>query len=189
MSTPRVILLISTAIAILAACVTDKPEQLYQVGDIGPAGGIIIYSEHSLVENDNWAYMEVAPDAMQGIWGTEGTAAGINEDELGNGDIYTMKIIAVYGEGDYAAKTCDELVLNGYDDWYLPDCATMAWMSQYYCDVIANSFPSGWYWSTWECNYDSDYIVVQALNMPGWESNLKKGNSLYFVAVRKFGKW
>ena len=39
---------------------------------------------------------------------------------IGTGKSNTVAIVAVQGEGYYAAKICDELILDGYDDWFLP---------------------------------------------------------------------
>jgi hypothetical protein len=39
---------------------------------------------------------------------------------IGSGAPNTNKIVTAQGAGSYAAKLCADLVLNGYDDWYLP---------------------------------------------------------------------
>lgn len=43
-----------------------------------------------------------------------------SETALGTGMANTLEIVAVQGEGTYAARLCNDLVLNGYDDWFLP---------------------------------------------------------------------
>jgi len=43
------------------------------------------------------------------------------ETAIGSGSSNTAKIIAVEGNGGpYCARYCNDLVLNGYSDWYLP---------------------------------------------------------------------
>jgi len=42
------------------------------------------------------------------------------ETEYGKGKENTEKIVQIQGEGDYAAKVCYDLDLNGYTDWFLP---------------------------------------------------------------------
>jgi hypothetical protein len=39
---------------------------------------------------------------------------------IGTGNTNTNLIVAVQGNGNYAAKICYDLVLNGYSDWFLP---------------------------------------------------------------------
>lgn len=39
---------------------------------------------------------------------------------IGTGALNTQKIVAIQGTGNYAAKFCDDLVHNGFSDWYLP---------------------------------------------------------------------
>ena len=39
---------------------------------------------------------------------------------IGSGNANTNAIVTSQGSGNYAAKLCYDLVLNGYDDWYLP---------------------------------------------------------------------
>ena len=53
---------------------------------------------------------------VQKPWGPSNT--GIIELPS-DGSIATQMIIDLYGNGDYAAKYCSDLVLNGYSDWYL----------------------------------------------------------------------
>jgi hypothetical protein len=48
-----------------------------------------------------------------------------------NGMINTERIIAIQGVGNYAASICYDLILNGYEDWYLP--------SDYELNLILNN--------------------------------------------------
>jgi hypothetical protein len=45
---------------------------------------------------------------------------GSKDSTIGTGISNTLKIIAAHGDGNYAAKRCYDLELNGYSDWYLP---------------------------------------------------------------------
>ncbi len=79
------------------------------------AGGIVFYidgtGEHGLV---------VAP-TDQGFynWGCDGTSISTGT-ALGDGPTNTAAIVAVCGESNFAAKIANDLVLNGYDDWFMP---------------------------------------------------------------------
>jgi hypothetical protein len=48
------------------------------------------------------------------------TTTGALGTDLGTGQMNTTIIVSNQGAGTYAAKICDDLVLNGYNDWYLP---------------------------------------------------------------------
>lgn len=81
-------------------------------------GGIIVYvdstGQHGLV---------CAPtDQNTGIqWGCYGTTiSGANGLDFGTGRQNTIDIVNGCSTGTYAAKICHDLVLNGYNDWYLP---------------------------------------------------------------------
>lgn len=80
-------------------------------------GGIIFYidstGEHGLI---------AAPmDQANGVtWGNVYVATGARDPAIGAGKGNTELIVKKLGEGKYAAKICTDLVLNGYDDWYLP---------------------------------------------------------------------
>jgi hypothetical protein len=45
---------------------------------------------------------------------------------IGMGQINTTAIVKAYGRGRYAARYADAMVLNGYDDWFLPSKDEMA---------------------------------------------------------------
>lgn len=101
-----------------------------KVGNIGPAGGRIVYDAGSL----QWwgQYLEAAPVASGAgrPWSLQPTTslyandvtgrAHIDAKGIGYGRVNTAAIIAQSGPGEYAASFADALVVNGYDDWFLP---------------------------------------------------------------------
>lgn len=52
-------------------------------------------------------------------WGCQGTSIPTS-NALGMGNQNTITIMAVCPTGGIAARICGDLVLNGYNDWYLP---------------------------------------------------------------------
>jgi len=54
-------------------------------------------------------------------WSEELMYSGASNNSIGGGMENTLNIVAFQGEGKYAAKACSDLVVNGYDDWYLPN--------------------------------------------------------------------
>src|SRR6185295_12810680 len=80
------------------------------------SGGIIFYldstKEHGLV---------CAPfDAGVAKWGCEATFIGGTSSGIGDGANNTRLILAGCAEEKSSARICDSLVLNFYDDWYMP---------------------------------------------------------------------
>jgi hypothetical protein len=98
------------------SCSKDKESGELKVGK-SYQGGVIAYidgtGEHGLI---------AAPtDQSTGIeWGAHGTTVGATGYDIGTGISNTMKIVQTIGAGHYAAKLCDDLVLGGYSDWFLP---------------------------------------------------------------------
>lgn len=107
-------------------------------------GGYIAYldetGEHGFVIADEVVSSSVA-------WTKEGvyvmTAA--SGKDVGTGKSNTEKIVAVLGDGVYAAKLCYDLVVNGYDDWFLPSIGELE-------IIMENRFlsESSMYWSSTE---------------------------------------
>jgi len=145
-------------------------------------GGIIAYidatGEHGLIaasedqsEGIAWDYNNyndfVATDAT-------GTA-------IGTGQSNTTKIVAALGAGNYAAKICNDLVLNGYDDWFLPSTDELILLYQNR-DLIGG-FNSGTYWSSTEDTESHAYNHWFTYNIP--QSGDKYGK-LGVRAIRAF---
>jgi len=53
-------------------------------------------------------------------WGCYGTTIGGTGTGVGTGAANTAAIVAGCGESGIAARICNDLVLNGYSDWFLP---------------------------------------------------------------------
>jgi len=116
---------------------TDLVVANLQIGEISESGGMVFYDKGEY--SDGWRYIEAAPEDITGEieWGCFNTPIAEARDlELGMGKSNTEAIVAFhdsledyYGNpsvcsaesnGTVAAKTVSRLVINGYDDWYLP---------------------------------------------------------------------
>ena len=78
-------------------------------------------------------------------WSEELMYSGTSNNSIGGGMENTLNIVAFQGEGNYAAKACSDLVVNGYDDWYLPN-QTEIYYGQGYIDYY--SYDPYIYWTS-----------------------------------------
>ncbi len=92
-------------------------ENALEIGDIH-AGGIIFYLDPSGVHGLVCAEVDQSADA---IWGCSGDfIPGADGSLLGTGNTNTAEIIDYCHTSEIAALKCAHLVLNGFDDWFLP---------------------------------------------------------------------
>lgn len=128
------ILLISALFTIAISCKKKNPEPEptppAPVTSIGAnyGGGIVF----SLDEDGQHGYVITDYDLDTCDWsnGDESIVLpnstdyynqyGMSAFDVGAGKINTDLIVNALGNGNYAAKICKDLVLNGYDDWFLP---------------------------------------------------------------------
>ena len=110
-----------------ASCARGGP---CKVGDTGPAGGTIVFDAGSV----KWwgQYLEAFPlTTGSGLpWSLKPTTSlypsdttkrqHIDAKSIGMGRINTSNIVAQSGPGEYAAAFVDNVVINNYDDWFLP---------------------------------------------------------------------
>ena len=153
-------------------------------------GGFIIYldngGEHGLIaaEIDQCAGI---------IWdnGTNCKKTNVTTTRLGSGKANTARLVSILGLGNYPAKICDELVLNGFSDWFLPsleefDCL---WKSLSASDLKYN-LKGHFYWtSSEEIVFESTqscYTWVQNIITGEQRTWVKDDNSPYVRAVRAF---
>jgi len=113
---------------------------IYKIGDTGPAGGIIFYDKGN--NRNGWRYLEAAPENTE----RETFMAGDSPYSLGNtnlaGDGFEntqnmMKSIEKKGGGvNSAPYYCTNLVVNGFNDWYIPSLDEIAIM---YANLHSNN--------------------------------------------------
>jgi hypothetical protein len=121
----------------------------YAIGDTGPAGGIIFYVNPNV---EDWTYLEAAPVRTETSmrWGNvsvKGTGDGIGE-----GKKNTELIVATLNDQgeNGAAFFCDDLEVNGYDDWFLPSKAELNLMYMRLKLKNLGGFKNKIYWSSSE---------------------------------------
>lgn len=145
-------------------------------------GGYVFYFDKTLKVG-----MVCAPtDQSLGITWSNGPSyvtTGATGSAVGTGQANTAAIVTVQGAGNYAAKLCDDLVLNGYSDWFLPSIEELHLMYDTLCKKGIADLAYGVYWSSTE--YSND-IAWDMLYMNGMKLYVYK-NGVYDVrAVRSF---
>lgn len=155
----------------------------YAIGDTGPAGGIIFYINDNY--SDGWRYLEAAPNdqSANAEWGCSGTIiSGANGTAIGTGEQNTTDIEAGCATVGTAADICANLILNGYDDWFLPSKNELNLMSQNIRNI--GGFSGNYYWSSSE--YDADLAWDQYLLNGNQGQYSKNGHIDRVRAIRAF---
>jgi len=151
----------------------------YEIGQ-NFGGGIIFYidgsGQHGLIASSG--------DQSSGaFWGCSGTLIGGTGLSIGTGQANTTAITNGCSSPDIAARICDDMVLYGYSDWFLPSRDELNEM--YLKKTIIGGFENSKYWSS------SEYNATYAWSMDflsGSYSNgySKDGNSFHVRAIRAF---
>jgi hypothetical protein len=122
------------------------PTREYQVGDTGPAGGIVFYDRG--FREDGWRYLEAAPASMEyeGEWGVRGTNISGTSTEVGSGKKNTQILSASLS--NQAAQICARMNIRGFTDWFLPSRDELYYMYRNLASRGLGSFDKGYYWSS-----------------------------------------
>jgi len=130
---------------------TIQSSIVYKIGDTGPAGGIVFYDKGDYSEG--WRFLEAAPADLEASarWGLNGTDCPDTYLETGTGKGNTATIINVLTtkrESNCAAQICNELVVNGFNDWFLPSKDELNLMYQNLKKKGYGIFTTKTYWSS-----------------------------------------
>jgi hypothetical protein len=157
----------------------------YSIGCIGPAGGFIFYINPNY-KTDGWRYFEAAlEDQSNGIeWDDGDWVSTWTKTEIGTGKENTQTIVEVLGEGSYAAQLCNDLIIEGYNDWFLPSKDELNLMFENLRVADLGDFTGDWYWSSSECVEWNAYFQNFGLGY----ANLvcAKSSTLRVRAIRAF---
>lgn len=147
--------------------------QFYQGGIIG------------CLFNNNANGLIVSQNYYQAEWGCYGGHVTTSYD-FGSGPANTQAIVNACSTPNIAARICYDLVLNGYDDWFLPSKNELGSLYPNK-DIINGFFPLG-YWSSSQCNeYPCSSNDAYGLNFgDGIFGGGAKYFVMYFRPVRAF---
>jgi hypothetical protein len=150
-------------------------------------GGVIAYilqpGDHGYSTTTPHGLIAAPTDQSVDIsWQYDGnTLTGATGTAIGTGQANTTTIVATLGAGSYAAKLCDDLVLNGYSDWYLPSKDEL---NKLYINRAEIGGLDGYaYWCSSEVDLNVGWILIVEY---GNFYNQTKGSTHYIRAVRAF---
>ena len=152
-----------------------SPDTDYEIGDTGPAGGIVFYDKGFYGEG--WRYMEVAPWDAAGTfeWGCSGSVAGTgSESEIGTG-MFASGVIAKLHDamdsyytnpsvcnslnnGTVAAQEALLYGFAGFSDGFLPSADELDLVYQNLHMQNLGSL-AGTYWTSTE--QDAEHAIVK----------------------------
>jgi len=118
----------------------------------------------------------IAAPSNQGsaTWGCYGTLiSGADGTAIGTGAQNTIDIMNGCSEAGIASRLCDDLVLGGYSDWYLPSRDEL---NQLYINRVAiGGFAYYYYWSSTESD-----------NYYAWRQNFFSGDQDYYLKASNY---
>jgi hypothetical protein len=177
---------VTAADSTTASYVVTVTERVIIVGEIGQAGPVF-YNKGSV--SYGWRYLEAAPsDQSTGIqwWNGSNVMTGATATGIGGGEANTATIVSVQGAGSYAAALCANLVLGGYDDWFLPSRDELDLMYDNLKTAGLGGFASVWYWSSSDDAIDYGWPWRQDFADGSQNNNTFSSYSFYVRAVRAF---
>ena len=136
---------------------TNRPPTILNIGDTY-GGGKIAYilqaSDAGFVSGELHGIIVSENDLSTGVQWHNGSYfnIGATSSIIGSGNTNTNTIVSAYngsGNQNFAAKLCFDLVLNGFDDWYLPsvDELNMIYLNK----LLIGGY---WYYSYWSSTED-----------------------------------
>jgi hypothetical protein len=176
------------------------PQVVYEVGDTGPAGGIVFY-----VSNEGLNGLEAAPvDQGLELWGCYGEAVpGSFSRVVGAGEANTNLILAHSCKDDYfdvvddegyhgAAIVARNYTYGGSSDWFLPsqDELNLIYVNLY-LNGLGGLRDSGFYWGSNQVD-EGRCTVSQLCRAPGFSMrhgdiyNLRFDRAAFVRPVRSF---
>jgi hypothetical protein len=167
---------------------SNQESENYEIGDIGPAGGIIFYDKGDLT--DGWRYLEaaLATSEFTAPWGAYGNEVVGTQKEIGTGKNNTQLIITKLieiEETGKAAQLCVELTIGEYSDWFLPSIDELEEMYLNLHTQDLGGFENPYYWSSSTYEDSNNHSWLYYFGNGGMVSGFRY-NSFRVRCVRRF---
>jgi len=134
--------------------VTENPAT-YAAGDF-VQGGLYTFTD------SGYAYITAATDqSTSAPWGCQGTmiAEGATPEAIGQGVINTAYIVAGCASAGISARVANDLVLNGFSDWFLPSLEELTEMYTNLASAGLGSFANQSYWSSTQLDAEQAFTI------------------------------
>ena len=159
--------------------VTENPAT-YAAGDF-VQGGLYTFTD------SGYAYITAATDqSTSAPWGCQGTliAEGLTPEAIGEGVINTASIVAGCATSGISARLADQLVLNGFSDWFLPSLDELLEVYTNLASAGLGSFVNQSYWSSTQADAAQAYTVDMNNGNPNFHN--KSQTNRHTRAMRRF---
>ncbi len=146
-------------------------------------GGIVFYIDGS---GQHGLIAAATDQSGSAPWGCPSTTIGTTATAIGTGQANTTAIVYGCSEAGIAARICDDLVLNSYNDWYLP---SLDELKQLYIqrNVIGGFSTYANYFSSSEVIFFSGDTWAQIVNfLNGLNGFYPKNMEINVRAIRSF---
>jgi len=163
----------------------QAPAISYEIGDRGPAGGIVFY-----VTNGGENGLEAAPEDQSSAseWGCrEDEISGADGIAVGTGVQNTIDILTGCQQLGIAAEIVNFYSQNGFDDWFLPSQEELN-LLYVQRNVVGSFFDQGafdGYWSSTESESEPGRAIIKFFPS-GAEFSVNKSINLRVRAIRAF---
>jgi hypothetical protein len=154
-----------------------KTPKEYKIGDVGPAGGTIIYKKSAY--SNLWNFIEVANQDISGTytWGNTSNQTNITDKSLENGLENSTAMLSFFGNtGSYAALAADNWMNNSFSDWFLPTIQELILIRNTMVNKPNHNLLDDMYWSSSE---DSNFPDR------AWVVKMTPTSELYFTQAKK----
>ena len=148
-------------------------------------GGIVAYifqsGDSGYISGETHGLIATTSNQTTGAqWGCSGTSISTSTS-FGTGQNNTSSIVNVCPTLSIAARICNDLVLGGYSDWYLPSYTELQIL--YSNRNAIGGFSSSYYWSSSQITSTQAYSIYF---LTGNATSTSKTGAAYVRAVRKF---